>query len=284
MRPETRGTRASRLAGAALLALCVLTVSAHAQIPIQDLPAPTGFVVDRANILTPAAEKKLVDINRELKAKTGAEIAIVTVTTTGGEPTFDYAMAIAEAWKPGSKDKDNGVVFLVATEDRQMQILTGYGAEGALPDGRVGEIRDRIVRPAFREGRYNEGVLAATVEMAQRLAADQGVKLTGMPEVRRSRGRNGRSEAEHYFFLLIVVFFLLGRAVEARRYMRHHKQYGLGAFIAGMIAGRALSRGSRGHWGHSGYGSFGGGFGGGGGGFGGFGGGGFGGGGAGGGW
>ena len=63
-------------------------------------------------------------------------------------------MAIAEQWKPGAKGKDNGVVFLVAVDDREMQILTGYGVEGALPDGKVGEIRDRLVVPAFRAGDY----------------------------------------------------------------------------------------------------------------------------------
>lgn len=268
----------------AALSLALAATSAQAQIPIQDLPAPTGFVVDKANILSSAAEKKLIAINRELQQKTGAEIAVLTVPTTGDEPPFDYAMAVAEAWKPGSREKDNGVVFLIATDDRKMQILTGYGAEGALPDGLVGEIRDRIVRPAFRAGRFDQGVLTATAEMAHRIAADSGVQLTGEAATRaRGRGRQGNPLAV-LLVLGLMLTFLIERAFMTRRHMRQRGRSGVGAFLAGTLLGYGLPRRHHGHWGSSGYGSFGGGFGGGGGGFGGFGGGGFGGGGAGGGW
>jgi uncharacterized protein len=86
----------------------------------------------------------------ELQAKTGSEIAIVTGGSTQPLSAFDYAMRVAEQWKPGAKGKDNGVVFLTAIRDRELFIVTGYGIEGALPDGKVGEIRDRLVVPRFK--------------------------------------------------------------------------------------------------------------------------------------
>ncbi|TMA60479.1 MAG: TPM domain-containing protein, partial [Deltaproteobacteria bacterium] len=85
------------------------------------IPPPQGLV---------SARQQLTRLLQELKDKTGAEIAVVTVETTQPLTPFDYALKLAEAWKPGAKGKDNGVVFLVATKDHKMFIATGYGVEG----------------------------------------------------------------------------------------------------------------------------------------------------------
>ena len=104
---------------------------------------------------------------------------MVVVNSTEPLTAFDYAMKIAESWKPGAKGKDNGVVFLVAVKDHQMFILTGYGVEGVLPDGKVGAIRDQLVRPAFRRGDYAGGIRAGTEAMAAIIAEGAGVRLQG---------------------------------------------------------------------------------------------------------
>ena len=95
----------------------------------------------------------------------------------GREPlsAFDYAMKIAETWKPGDEEKDNGVVFLTAVQDRQMFILAGYGVEGAPPDGRVGELRDTLIVPSFRQGNHSGGIRAGTEAITAILAAEYGV-------------------------------------------------------------------------------------------------------------
>ena len=142
------------------------------------VPAPRGYVSDYAGVLDAATVRDLDALIGELKAKTGAEIAVVVVDSTQPLSAFDYAMKIAEAWKPGSKRLDNGVVFLVALKDRQMFILTGYGVEGVLPDGKVGEIRDQLVRPAFRRGDYAGGVRAATRRSPRSSRSATGVQLS----------------------------------------------------------------------------------------------------------
>lgn len=230
-------------------------------------------MTDLAGVIDPATRAQLENIVTELEQKTGAEIAIVTVETTGDEPIFDYAMQIAERWKPGAADKDNGVVLLAAIRDRKLQILTGYGVEGALPDGLVGEIRDRVLRPAFRDGRYAQGILAATQEMAARIAADSGATLDGVPAPPERGRRPGGVTLFVLILLLLFLFFAFGGGT---RY-RGARRGGLGGFAGPVIFG-----GGSGHRGGFGGGGFGGGFGGGG--FGGFGGGSFGGGGAGGDW
>jgi uncharacterized protein len=221
------------------------------------VPTPRGYVSDYAGVLDAATTRDLDALIGELKAKTGAEIAVVVVESTQPLTAFDYAQKIAEAWKPGTAGKDNGVVFLVAVKDRQMFVATGYGVEGALPDGKVGEIRDQLVRPAFRRGDYTGGIRAATEMMAAIIAHDAGVQLSGVHAAARQPAQ--RYSPALLLILLVIIFVML-----ASRF----------PFLPFFIGGRGGLGGS----------GFGGGFGGGGGGFGGFGGGSFGGGGAGGDW
>src|SRR5262249_55493558 len=121
----------------------------------------------------------------ELQQKTGAEIAVLTVDSTAPLDDFSYAMQVAEAWKPGKKKEDTGLVVLVAVKDRKVRILTGYGLEEILPDGLVGEIRDREMLPEFRAGNMSAGIWNGVAALAKRIAASRGVQLTGAPQTRR---------------------------------------------------------------------------------------------------
>ncbi|MBI3245440.1 MAG: TPM domain-containing protein [Deltaproteobacteria bacterium] len=232
------------------------------------IPPPQGLVSDFAGVIDPSTRLQLTNLLRELQEKTGVEIAVVTVDTTQPLSPFDYAMKVAEAWKPGAKGKDNGVVFLVATKDRKMFIVTGYGVEGALPDGKVGAIQDEYIVPAFKQGDYSRGIVEGTRVMASLIAQEYGVTLTGVPAVSVSsrRGHSGELDPQLAMLLAFILAAVLLAAFTGTRRSRYSR------FGGGRSSGREPSGG------------FGGGFGGGGGssggGFGGFGGGGFGGGGA----
>jgi uncharacterized protein len=264
-KPCRSATAAGVLAyGAALIAAAVLHGTTVLAQPEPTVPRPLGYVSDYAGVLDAGTVRDLDALIGELQQKTGAEIAVVVVETTAPLDVFDYAMKIAEAWKPGAAGKDNGIVFLVAVRDRKMHILTGYGVEGILPDGRVGAIRDRLVRPAFRDRDYAGGIRAATREMAALIAQSQGVTLSGAPAAAR-----GRSQAVPWSTVLllvvaaVIVLYVIAHAPSGPVGVRRRAPR-LGGGFGGSFGG--------------------GGFGGGGGGFGGFGGGGFGGGGAGGSW
>ncbi len=225
---------------------------------------PRGYVSDYVGVVDAATTQHLNTLIEELKQQTGAEIAVVVVDSTAPLTAFDYAMKIAEAWKPGTKGKDNGIVFLAAIKDHQIYILTGYGVEGVLPDGKVGEIRDRLVRPAFRRGDYSAGIRQATEAMAAIIAQASGIQLHSAP--RHAAPPQPSLVAGLLPILLVIIFLMLVF------------RFPLLPLFMGWPGG-----------GYRGGGGFGGGFGGGGfsgggGGFGGFGGGGFGGGGAGGDW
>jgi len=238
----------------ALLAVALVALARAAEPPV---PVPQGYVTDLAHVLGPDVRGRIERLAQELRDKTGAEIAVVTVETTAPLDDFTYAMRIADAWKPGRKGEDTGVVFLVATRDRKLRILVGYGLEGILPDGLVGEIEDREVVPAFRAGRVEDGVWRGVGALATRIAGARGVALTGTP---LPRPVPSPVPVPGWVLLLVILVF------------------------AALVLYQASSRPSgfrRGGFSPVGpFGGFGGGFGGGGGGFGGFGGGSFGGGGA----
>src|SRR5512134_3223376 len=121
------------------------------------IPKPAGYVSDTAGVMGEWAGKTEA-LCRKIETQTTSEVAVLTVRSTAPLDAQQYATQVFDRWKIGKKGKDNGVLILVAVDDRKMWIATGYGVEGSLPDGKVGEIRDRILRPSFRQKKYGEGI------------------------------------------------------------------------------------------------------------------------------
>lgn len=122
----------------------------------QDFPEPTGHVNDFAQLLSSdyrqSLEQELVDFEEE----TTAEIAVVTIESLEGDSIEEYAVRLFEQWGIGKKEKDNGLLILIAKEDREMRIEVGYGLEPVITDGRAGRIIREKMRPAFREENYDQ--------------------------------------------------------------------------------------------------------------------------------
>jgi uncharacterized protein len=251
-----------RLAVAALT--LGLAVAAFAQRE-PAIPPPQGFVTDRAGVIPADAVARMTQLLGELRAKTGAEIAVLTVDTTAPLDDFTYAMRVAEAWKPGRKGADTGLVFVVVVKDRKLRVVTGYGLEGILPDGLVGAIEDEEVVPSLRAGKVGEGVERGVRAFASRIAAGKGVTLSGVPPPRRLPAPEPNAVPIPGWLAFLILLLVIGFLVYVAS---HPRAFGSRGWQGGFFPG-----------GYGG-GGFGGGFGGGGGGFGGFGGGSFGGGGA----
>jgi len=123
-----------------------------------DIPQYKGYVNDFANVISDTAEK---DITQKIEAhdkKTTNQIAVATVKTTQPEEIEQYSIRMAEQWKPGTKEKDNGVIMLFAIDDRKMRIEVGRGLEGDLTDIESRHILDDTIRPEFRNGNYDAGI------------------------------------------------------------------------------------------------------------------------------
>ncbi len=183
---------------AALLLLSLPGLPAAAEAP---LPEHRGYVTDAAGAMGDWAAKTEA-LCREIERKTTAEVAVLTVRTTGPLPAQQYAQEVFDRWKIGKKGKDNGVLVLVAVDDRKMWIATGYGVEGVLPDGKVGEIRDRVMLPAFRQKQFGEGIYLGVSAVGHVLGAG-----TGAPAENRKRYGGGLASA--LLFILAVGFLIL---------------------------------------------------------------------------
>ena len=142
--------RAARLIGFWLLAL---QVSLQAQFPQTD-----GYVNDFADILDGGAETYLENYLATLERDTSAEVAVATVESLDGMTIEEYANRLFEHWGIGDRQKDNGVLLLVAPHDREVRIEVGYGLEGVLPDGLAGDIIRSEIIPEFRADNFPKGI------------------------------------------------------------------------------------------------------------------------------
>jgi uncharacterized protein len=189
----------------AVLLLCQVTLA-------QEFPRPSGYVNDFADVMDPLTIQRISGLARELEQKTGAQIVLVTVRSLEDYDVRDYANRLFETWQIGQKGKDNGILFLDVVENREMWIEVGYGLEGILPDGRVGQIRDQFIIPYLARGDRDSGYLNGMTALASVIAADAGVAITGVPRrVSRSepsgsrRGITGIIPILFFFFLMMVM-------------------------------------------------------------------------------
>jgi uncharacterized protein len=237
-----------------ILFLFVLPVSYSYAVSIPN--SPGNYVVDLAGIVDNSTEAKLNQYLRELEQKTTAQLAILTIKSLEGESIEDFSIAVAhDKWKLGQKGKDNGVLLLVSLKDRKYRIEVGYGLEGVIPDSLAGSIGRSYFVPFFRKGDYSNGVYAAALALANEIAKDSGVKITGMPQLERTVQRTGEKQSSGIFGRIIsIIFFVILLILFIR-----NPRLVLMLFLFSSIGGR-----SRGWGGGGGFGGGGGGFGGGG--------------------
>ncbi|MCX6005820.1 MAG: TPM domain-containing protein [Chloroflexi bacterium] len=148
------------LLGLAVVSVILLLPLGTAFVSAQNFPAYQGFVNDYAGLLTAQGKSQLEAKLTQLEKDTAAEVAVVTIKSLEGDTIEDYAVRLFEKWGIGKKDKNNGVLFLVALDERKMRIEVGYGLEPIITDGRAGRIRDDDVIPSFKKGNYEEGIVA----------------------------------------------------------------------------------------------------------------------------
>ncbi|MBN4970523.1 TPM domain-containing protein [Stenotrophomonas maltophilia] len=145
-----------------LLLLCLLPMAALAAIPVPALDDP---VVDTANALSAETRATLRRQALQLQVQKGAQLQVLVVPSVGNEGIEAYAQRVFDQWQLGRAGVDDGVLLLVAVQDRRVRIQTGYGLEGALPDAYAARIIDNAIVPRFREGDFDQGVLDGTTIM-----------------------------------------------------------------------------------------------------------------------
>ncbi|MDI6786259.1 MAG: TPM domain-containing protein [bacterium] len=215
------------------------------------LPKPTGYVCDFANVINTEYKNYLEKLAWNIEKKTGIEIAIVSIKSLQGEVVEEYAVALFEEWGIGKKDKDNGLLLLVAPKERKVRIEVGYGLEGILPDSLCGTIIDKDMIPYFKRGDYGQGITAAMERTTKIIEREYKTKISlNNSGVSIPHSKHSRTMGSIISTLFSLLFFML--LLGARTGL-------LGFLLCGLLGGGGYWR-SGGYYGGSG--GFSGGFGG----------------------
>ena len=195
---------AFRLLLAAVLGLSAIAARAER---VEDLPQPTDYVSDYAHVLSPQAIARLDSICAQLDhSQANAQIAVVTIHTLDGADAADYANQLEDKWKMGRKGADRGVLGFLAVDDHKYRIEPGYGLEGILPDGKVGDI-GRAMVPYLRASDYDSAITGAVGGVAQVIAADARVTLDDQPVAAAQPASHGSTVGNVILFFVLLIFF-----------------------------------------------------------------------------
>ncbi|MEA3032927.1 MAG: uncharacterized protein QOH86_943 [Sphingomonadales bacterium] len=136
------------------------------------VPALTGRVVDRAHLLTPAAEARLTLELAALERRTSDQVVIATLPGLGGRTVEAEGLRLGNCWGIGRKSLDNGVVILLAARERKIRIEVGKGLEGLLTDARAKAVIDEAIMPRLSHGNFDDAVQAGVAEIDRLLSGD----------------------------------------------------------------------------------------------------------------
>ncbi len=202
---------------------------------IRGLPTLNEPVVDQANLLSAGEKQEISQRILNLHEQGKAQIGVVIVPTTGQEDIFDFAMRVAEKWQLGSAKQDNGLLMAIAVNDRRIQILTGYGLEGVLPDIVVNRIIRNQITPYFKQAQYAQGIDAGLAEIERILNMDPEVAANAAQELKERQEKalheqqaKQKTLSTALFILIagIIGSFIVGKSLSAST-----------AAVAGTVAG-----------------------------------------------
>jgi uncharacterized protein len=217
-----------------LIACLAVVILPAGSMPVsaQNFPALTGYVNDSAGLLSPQGKTELEYKLAQLEKDTTAQVFIATVKSLEGDSIEDYASRLFEQWKIGQKDKNNGVLFLVALDDHKMRIEVGYGLEPIITDGRAGRIRDQDVIPMFKKNDYEGGIKAGAASIEKYIRAGTPPAPLEENPVKSMFG----DFVSAFFILSIITIYLSG-------FMARSKSIWMGGIwgaIAGAVMGLAM--------------------------------------------
>lgn len=189
------------------IALFLATVPTSARAEVVAVPALKAHVTDLTATLSTTELQQLEQQLSAFEAKKGSQIVVLMVPTTHPESIEQFSMRAVETWRPGRKGIDDGVLLLVAKNDRTVRIEIGYGLEGALPDALARRIIDEAIAPRFRQGDFFRGLQAGIQQLMRVIAGEP------LPEP-VARDTAGASLVLEYIFPILIIALVLGKTLQ----------------------------------------------------------------------
>lgn len=197
-----RGFAALVLAALCLLILCGAALA-------QNFPKLTGRVVDGANLLQAAERQELSALLADLEKQSGRQMVVVTVPSLEGYPIEDYGYRLGRHWGIGDKERDDGVLLLVAPNERRVRIEVGYGLEPVLTDALAATIIAREILPHFRRGDYAAGIVAGTRSIVAQLSLPEDEAKTRAAAARDAAASSADEMPPIVFWIIFFAVFIL---------------------------------------------------------------------------
>lgn len=194
-----------------ILALGVLLLTSAFKLPE---PSFEFYIYDEAEVLDDFTEKYIIEVNKELSQKTGAQIVVASVNSLENMDINMYASSLYEKWKIGSKEYDNGLLFLIVPSEGDLWIETGYGLEGTLPAGIVKRIINEDILPSFSEGNLNDGVILGFEQLLNYIEKEYDITLSSRSMLDGDHIPNANSNSTNnkkipnIFLIVGVIIFL----------------------------------------------------------------------------
>ena len=229
-----------------LFIICCISITTHAaDSDFPNRPNPPRLVNDFSSILSDAAMQLLEDSVEAIEKRTSNQITIVIIKSTGPYEIAEYATQLGNQWGVGVKGRENGILLLVAIEDRKVTIATGRGLEGALTDAMCGRIIRNEIKPAFKQGQYLDGLLQAVsaLDLATR-GEYEGID--------RKHDEKSKGISIGLILFVFLIIFILSKG-------NNNRGGGITPFLGGMLLGGGFDGGSNNDSDSGGFGGFGGG-------------------------
>jgi len=187
-----------------------------------EIPVLNARVNDYAAMLSQVTVQQLEGMLATLEQEDSTQIAVLTITSLNDANLEDFSIKVVESWKIGQKGLDNGALLLIAKNDRKIRIEVGYGLEGSLTDLTAGRIIDNIITPQFRNGNFNQGVVAGVSAMISAVHGEFNAQDYSSSKDEDSGKLSG------FFLFLGVMLLNLGKVF--------HKHRLISSIIGGIIA------------------------------------------------
>lgn len=210
-------------ARALFLAFVLVVIAAGAVLAQPKFPQLTGRVVDEAGLLTPSDRAEIEAMLRQLEERSTDQIAVYTTRSLQGYPIEDFGYQLGRAWQIGQKDKNNGIVLIVAPNERSVRIEVGRGLEPQMTDLMSGLIINNVILPAFRRGEFSAGIKAGVRDIRDVLLGD-AAEVENRARGAKKRTTGGNINADTIIILIVIAFFLYVVFMQMREAQRHPKR------------------------------------------------------------
>ena len=180
---------------------------------IRGLPTLNQPIIDQAKILNDVEMRQLNQKILSLYQQGKAQIGVILVPTTGQESIFDFALRVGEKWQLGSAKRDNGLLIAIAINDHKIQILTGYGLEGVLPDVVLSRIIRNQITPSFKQGQYAQGISSGLDEITRIVNLDPEIAQQAAQELKERHEQALREQQAKDNTLSMALFILIAGVV-----------------------------------------------------------------------